>query len=300
MTFASSSGTSGRSACCSLLFVLLVLGGTGRAASPDEQVVAEVVSRARAAAAAPFQPSEMALPEVLAKLNYDTYRDITFRRERALWHDDRSAFEVQFFHPGYLFKQPVAVNTVRDGEVRPVPFAHKYFRYPDFPVAKLGDETKLSFAGLRVLYPLNHPDRLDEVISFLGSSYFRALGAGQTYGISARGLAIDTTENLPEEFPVFKEFWLCQPRSGARKMEIFALLDGSSVTGAYRFVISPGVDTTVEVEAHLFFRKAVEVLGLAPLTSMFWRGRESACDEARSATGSARLRWLDHHDRRRK
>ena len=243
-------------------------------AAPEEALFDGVVRQAKAAATQPYRAPEMALPEVLQKLNYDTYRDIVFRRERALWHGTKSPFEVQFFHPGYLFRTPVVMHQVRAGEVEAVPFASRYFRYPDFPAARLGDETKLAFPGFRLLYRLNAPDRLDEVISFLGSSYFRALGQGQHYGISARGLAIDTAENLTEEFPDFREFWLCQPESGAKEIQLLALLDGPRVSGAYRFLVHPGSDTTVEVEAHLFFRQPVQVLGLAPLTSMFWRGEK--------------------------
>ncbi len=237
-----------------------------------DKIFPEVIRRAQTAAAAPFQPNESKLPEVLQKLNYDTYRDITFRRERALWHGDGQPFEVQFFHPGYLFTRPVRINEVVNGEVQPVPFSHRYFRYPDFNSALLGDESALGFAGFRLLYPLNRPGRLDEVISFLGSDYFRALAAGQTYGLSARGVAVNTGENMTEEFPDFREFWLRRPAPGAREMEFCALLDGPSLSGAYRFVVRPGEETVVEVEAHLFFRQPVPVLGIASLTSMFWRG----------------------------
>jgi glucans biosynthesis protein len=217
----------------------------------------------------------MSLPAVLEKLNYDTYRNITFRQQRSLWHKSETPFRVQFFHLGYLFKYPVAINAVESGEARPVPFDTKYFRYPDFDPAKMGDQSALGFAGFRILYHLNMPTRWDEVISFLGSSYFRALGAGQIYGISARGIGIDTAEGLAEEFPVFREFWLCKPEPGASAISLFALLDGPSVSGAYRFLITPGADTTVEVESHLLFRRPVQVLGLAPLTSMFWRDESS-------------------------
>ena len=47
---------------------------------------------------------------------------------------------------------------------------------------------------------------------FLGASYFRALGAGQHYGLSARGLAIDTVGGQGEEFPRFAEFWIVDLR----------------------------------------------------------------------------------------
>lgn len=245
-------------------------------AAERKVVFEQVVRQAQAAAAAPFQPNESVLPEVLRKLNYDTYRDITFRRERAIWHGKGEPFEVQFFHPGYLFDHPVKIHEVVDEDVRDVPFSPKYFRYPDFSGAQLDDANGLGFAGFRILYPLNRPGRLDEIISFLGTNYFRALGKGQVYGISARALAVDTGENLTEEFPAFREFWLCRPAPGAREMEFFGLLDGPSVAGAYRFLITPGADTRVEVEAHLFFRKPVQALGLAPLTSMFWRGENDS------------------------
>src|SRR6185312_586010 len=106
---------------------------------------------------------------------------------------------------------------------------------------------------------------VDEVIAFVGASYFRALAAEQVYGISARGLAIDTADNLPEEFPSFREFWLCKPDLNSHEMEFFALLDSMNVSGAYRILIKPGKETVLDVETRLFFRKPVQVLGLAPL-----------------------------------
>lgn len=245
------------------------------AAEPNDEVFAQVVRQAKTAAASAYQPNDATLPPVLEQLNYDTYRDIAFRQGRSLWHDSEAPFRVQFFHPGYLFKHPVSINVVESGKVRAVGFNANYFRYPDFDPARMGDQSALGFAGLRVLFHLNQPGRWDEVISFLGSSYFRALGAGQIYGISARGIAIDTAENLAEEFPAFREFWLCQPKPDANAIELFALLDGPSVSGAYRFVITPGADTKIEVESHLFFRRPVPVLGLAPLTSMFWRDQSN-------------------------
>jgi glucans biosynthesis protein len=240
-------------------------------ASPNDQVFEEVVSRAKTVAAASYQVRTEELPEVLQQLDYDTYRMITFRREEGLWFNDRhSRFQVQFFHPGYIYKEPVAINQVVDGEVEPVQFDTRFFRYPRFDPAALKN-TRLGFAGFRLLYPLAHVKPVDEVIAFVGASYFRALAAGQVYGISARGLAIDTADNLSEEFPSFREFWLCKPATEAREMEFFALLDSTSVSGAYRFRVKPGRETVLDVEAHLFFRKQVQVLGLAPLTSMFWR-----------------------------
>ena len=52
-------------------------------------------------------------------------------------------------------------------------------------------------------------------------------------------------------------------------MTVYAALESESCTGAYRFVINPGVDTVIEVTARLFFRSEVQQMGIAPLTSMF-------------------------------
>jgi len=248
----------------------LILSVASAHASPNDQVFEEVVGRARTAAAAPYQIIKEELPNVLQQLNYDTYRMITFRREEGLWFGDDSRFQVQFFHPGYIYKEPVTMNQVITGKVEPVEFSPKFFRYPRFDPAPLA-KARLGFAGFRLLYPLAHSKPVDEVIAFVGASYFRALAAGQVYGTSARGLAIDTADNLPEEFPSFREFWLCKPTPESRELEFFALLDSTSVSGAYRLVIKPGQETTLEVETRLFFRKQVQVLGFAPLTSMFWR-----------------------------
>ncbi|HEY1583371.1 MAG TPA: glucan biosynthesis protein [Chthoniobacterales bacterium] len=273
MKSAFSSGTSGgwwRSSGILALAVFLLGATPAGAADMNDAVFDQVVRQAQQAAAASYQPNEMVLPQVLQSLDYDTYRMITFRRETGLWFGEKSRFQVQLFHPGYIYKEPVAINEVVDGQVHPVDFGPKFFRYPRFDPALLR-ESKLGFAGFRLLYPLEHREPVDEVISFIGASYFRALALGQVYGISARGLAIDTAENIPEEFPVFREFWLCRPAPKARAMEFFARLESASVSGAYRFQIKPGTETIVEVEMHLFFRKSVQVFGLAPLTSMFWR-----------------------------
>lgn len=110
------------------------------------------------------------------------------------------------------------------------------------------------------------------MVSFLGASYFRALGQGHKYGLSARGLAIDTASMKGEEFPAFTEFYIQKPRRNAREIKIFAVLDSPSAAGAYRFTLKPGKDTVMDVDAALYFRKPVEKLGIAPLTSMYLFG----------------------------
>lgn len=254
-----------------LLAMLLVLcAGPTLADSPDE-VFGQVAERARKLAAQPYLSPAPALPEPLRTLSYDQMRDIRFKPAEALWRKEGLPFEAMFFHLGKYVLEPVTIHELVDGQMREIPFSTRLFDYGQnrFDTRRWGD---IGFAGLRLHYPLNSPQYKDELIVFQGASYFRALGAGQIYGISARGLAIDTVGGKGEEFPRFTEFWLVRPSAGARETTILALLDSPSASGAYRFVVQPGATTTVDVSARLYLRKPVATLGLAPLTSMFLAG----------------------------
>jgi glucans biosynthesis protein len=180
-------------------------------------------------------------------------------------------FTFQFFHRGFIYQDPVQIHLVEQGKVRDFPFSPSQFDYGKIQLtAPL--PTGFHFAGLRVLYPINAPGKQDEVAAFLGASYFRLVAAHQRYGASARGLAVDTAEPSGEEFPRFIHFWIEKPGPLDNSVRLYALLDGPSAAGAYRFDIRPGEITQLEVETSLFFRKNVKKLGLAPLTSMFLIG----------------------------
>lgn len=236
---------------------------------------AEVVDRARRLAGKPYQQPNLKLPKALADLDYDAYRRIVYWRSRALWAKDGLPFRVEFFHRGYLYDQRVLMNEVSDGRVRKIPFSTSMFQYGGKVSAKQ-IPPHAGFAGFRLLYPLNRPGKYDEVISFLGSSYFRALGKGQFYGASSRGLAIDTTASgHAEVFPFFREFWLERPDRTSKRCRFYALLDSPEVCGAYQFVVRPGEDTVVSIEARLFARESVQQLGMAPLGSMFLYGEDT-------------------------
>ncbi len=241
------------------------------AASPRAFGLEDVAERARTLARSPYREPSGGLPDSIQRLGYDQYRDIRFREERALWRGERLAFEVQFFHEGLHFKEPVAIHEITPAGVRDIPFDPSAFDYGhnDVDPSQLRG---LGFAGFKVTFPLNRRDHRDEVLSFLGASYFRALGRGQRYGASARGLAIDTARSTGEEFPRFVEFWIERPAPKARELPVLALLDSRRMTGAYRFVLKPGVTTAVDVRAILFARAQVGTLGVAPLTSMFFFG----------------------------
>jgi glucans biosynthesis protein len=230
-----------------------------------------VIRRARELAGAAFDPNVPPLPEPLNRLDFDAYRDIRFRPDRALLGSAGGSFRMQLFHLGFLYQRPVTVNVIRDGVPTPVPYQPQLFDYGrtkiDRPLP-----VNLGFAGFRLHYPLNNPRVFDELIAFLGASYFRFLGRDQRYGLSSRGLAINVAAAEAEEFPFFREFWVDIPQPGADRAVVYALMDGASATGAYRFDIYPAVETTIEVAATLYPRRTIASVGLTPLTSMFFEG----------------------------
>jgi glucans biosynthesis protein len=232
----------------------------------------DVKQLARARAAHEYRPPSQALPQALADLTYDQYRDIRYRPASALWHG-QGLFEVQFFHRGYRVRQRVNVFEVGPSGVNEVEYSPKLFTFghllkpPKVPA-------NLGFAGFRIHYPLQTPAYKDELLVFLGASYFRFLGRNERYGLSARGLAIDTGSQSGEEFPTFTDFWLVQPQANDRTLTLYALLDSRSVTGAYQFEVRPGATTQIEVHCELYPRRGIAKLGVAPLTSMFFFGQE--------------------------
>ena len=234
----------------------------------------DVAGAAQRLAAEPFKEPGGQVPDWLLKISYDQWRDIRFRAERALWSEGKLPFQVQFFHPGLYYNRVVGVNEVRAGGVHPVPFSPSQFDYGKNAFASKVPQD-LGYAGLRIHYPIKTRDYYDEVIVFLGASYIRAVGKKESFGLSARGLAIDTAESRGEEFPYFKEFWLVTPRPHAKELTLYALLDSPSLTGAYRFVVTPGEQTMVKVDCRLFLRREVRKLGIAPLTSMFFHGENT-------------------------
>jgi len=257
-------------------FLLLAAGLA--AARPHGSAAEEVFDfevlrfEAKILAAKPYAPRPSPVPEALLKLSYDQFRDIRFRPAESLWRRDRLPFELQFFHPGFNFDQTVQINVVRAKAVDPVPFSPALFDYGMNRVPSV--RSTMGFAGFRVLYPLNKPG--DELGAFLGASYFRFLCQRAVYGLSARGLAINTVEAGGEEFPVFREFWVERPLPESKALIVYALLDSPSATGAYRFLIAPGAETVTEVHEVVYCRHNPPVLGLAPLTSMFWHGKNSS------------------------
>ncbi|MGZ9811651.1 glucan biosynthesis protein [Pseudoroseicyclus sp. H15] len=234
----------------------------------------------------------------LGELDYDSYRLIQFDPAQARWKGEDAPFELHAYHLGWLFAEPVELYEVTDGSARPITFTYADFQYRgDLAEAVPEDATQPlpGVAGFRINAPFNTPGHYDELVSFLGASYFRALGKDNVFGISARGLAINTAMGRDEEFPRFSAFWVERPADNADRVVIYASLDSPSVTGAYRFVLRPGETTQMEVTARLFFREAVDQIGVAPLTSMylFGPGDEGEFDDFRAAVHDSEVLLLE-------
>lgn len=227
-----------------------------------------VIEAARELASKPFAETVVDLPPELAKLTYDQYRDIRFRLDKSIWKDDPAGFSFDLFHTGFYYKSPVDIYVVDDGQQQKVNYVPDLFTFGPSVKAPAGDKD-LHYAGLRLRYPLNRSDYADEFAVFQGASYFRAVARDQFYGLSARGLAINTAQPQGEEFPLFRAFWVRKADANAPSLVVYALLDSPSCTGAFRFTLRPGDETQMDVELMLFPRVDLAHVGFAPLTSMF-------------------------------
>jgi len=251
----------------------LLLPARAESTAFDRSIVRQI---ARDAAGKPFKAPDSKLPDNLKDLDYDHYRAIRFLPEHALWRGEKLPFEVQFFHRGFFYAPRVDIYEVANGQATRITYRPDYFSFGNTPPPS--PEVDLGFAGFRLHAPINRPDYYDEVCVFLGASYFRAVAKGEIYGLSARGLAINTGEAKGEEFPLFKSFWIEKPTANANSIVVHALLDSESAAAAYRFTIRPGGTTVFDVEMAIYPRTNLDHAGLAPMTSMFFFGPNDRVD----------------------
>ena len=231
----------------------------------------DVAAKAKDLAGQKYQAPKSNLPAVFRDMKFADYQKIRFNTDKAQWADDKTPFKLSFYHQGMHFDTPVKINEVTATTVEEIKYDPSRF---DFGDLQFDDKatSQLGWAGFRVLYPINKADKQDEIMTLLGASYFRVVGKGQTYGLSARGLAIDTALPSGEEFPRFTEFWVEKPSPENKQLIIYALLDSPRSTGAYRMVLRPGTDSVLDVQSRVYLRDHVSRLGVAPLTSMFLFG----------------------------
>ena len=234
-------------------------------------------AQAQALAAAPYSPPPRPDPTIVAAIDYDAYGRLKCKPEYALYGDgEPGAFPITFMHVGNYFPKTVRMYAVEAGDgrrAREILYDPDYFAIPaDSVAARLpADPSPLAGFWLREAKGGAEDWRHAEPwVTFLGASYFRAKGELGQVGLSARGIALTPGGSAPEEFPDFTAFWFTPTPSAHDAVTVYALLDGPSLTGAYRFLMARTKGVVMEIEKTLFLRQPVDRLGLAPLTSMYW------------------------------
>jgi len=215
---------------------------------------------------APAVPS----PEITSQIDYETWGKITYNTDYALYADTKERFPVEFFHLGMFFKKAIRVHAVEGGQAREIFYDPSYFHMPADSIAR-----KLppgaGFAGFRIQESKSGPLdwKRNDWVAFLGASYFRAIGELRQYGLSARGIALDTwVSDRQDEFPDFTHIYVGPETDNG--VVLHALLEGPSIVGAYRFVMTRGKGVVMDIDCKLFLRGAFVRFGVAPLTSMYW------------------------------
>ena len=236
----------------------------------------ELIKRAEETALKPYVFPVTASEQLLSKINYDAHGSIQFNTQRALFLSGPGQYPITFFHLGAFFRVPIKMYVTQKGMAQEIIYDKAYFNMPvDSPAQALAEGS--GFAGFRLhesrLGDQNTLDwRQNDWVAFLGASYFRAVGEKHQYGISARGIALNVAQaGVPEEFPNFTHIWFEAPSENRNEhLTLYALLDGPSLCGAYRFVLSRTKGVLMDVETALFLRQNVDRFGIAPLTSMYW------------------------------
>ena len=233
----------------------------------------DVVEKAKVLAKAPYQAPQP-VSKFLREISYEAYQGIRFNPDRSLWRKNQSNFQVMFLAPGLYYTHPVTVNVIEAEGPRALSFSKNDFMFAD-PEVEKRVPADVGLAGFKLTFPLNQKNEQNQFMVFAGASYFRGVGKDNAFGISGRGLAVDTGLPSGEVFPAFTEFWLVRPSPDAKDMVVYGLLDSASLTGAYQFTIFPGNPTKIKVKTQLFPRKTIQLLGMAPLTSMFFYGENT-------------------------
>ncbi len=234
-----------------------------------------VIAKAQALSRQPYVQPKGMVPDFLLGEIYDQWRDIRFKIPQSLWAKEKNPFfTVQFFHPGLYYDRTVAMNTVEKGKAKHYAVTKEMY---DYGKNTFYDKVPMEIgtAGFRFHAPYKNKNYADEFLVFLGASYLRGVASGHHYGLSARGLAVDTASPKGEEFPWFREFWLFTPKPGDKSVTLYALLDSPSVTGAYAYTAKPGAELDIDVQSVVFMRKPTEKIGIGPMTSMFFYGENS-------------------------
>ncbi len=261
-----------------LLPTLLLASFNTAAHAEDTGCFAHVKQIAEQRASQPYTKTPMMQVDT-GRITYDHYQQLKFKGNQTFWRKENLPFQLEFMHPGMHFIHPIELYAWEAGKAIPIKFSKDYFDYSEIEYLKLeADEPRMGFTGFRILSKLGRTEAdapFNETVVFQGASYFRALGQDQRYGLSARGLGLNTSLEGQEEFPDYTSFWLEKPTKQAQSLTFCGLMDSPSLSAATRFVLTPGKATDMEIETQIYPRKNVAEQGVAPLTSMFFHGENS-------------------------
>lgn len=255
--------------------IIMVLLATGKLQAQEAEAVKEffgfdrVRSLATARAAKPYAERKSNLAAFWKTLPAKDFESITFEHNQAWWREQKLGYALEFLHPGPAHSHPVALAEIIDGTPQDIVWQSTLYNYRGIKLPADVDRPE-NYAGVKILIPLEDPKSFGPVANFDGACQFRCTAPHLQFGSSALAIAINPGSPENEEVPRFERFWLERPKVGNKGMNFYALLDGPSVVGAYRFRLIPGRSTIMEVEAEITLRQSVTSLGLAPLTSMFW------------------------------
>ncbi|MDL2268239.1 glucan biosynthesis protein [Desulfovibrio sp. OttesenSCG-928-G15] len=241
--------------------------------APEEDArFASIMEKAEKASKEDYRSQKEQLPPFLSTLSLEQWQRVKFKPEYSLWRGEGLAFIARFFAPGSIFNRAVAINVIDGETVTRHNFSPAMFDFGNQLSDQDIKDVETDFAGFRLLQPARPPAGEEELATFIGATFFRSKGRHSGYGVFARGLALNLGEPEGEEFPYFSEFWLAKPRMGEESSTVYALLESPRMTGAYKFIITPGASTVMDVSARFFLRAPSDTpkkIGIAPMSSMF-------------------------------
>lgn len=241
-----------------------------------------LVERAQAMSKAEYVPPPRPAPQITDQIDYDAHGKLRTRPEAAVWTDAGSVYPITYVHMGRFFSKTVRLNVVENGQAREIIYSPDLFTTPADHVARQLPADASAFAGFWIQESRRSGDwsKREPWVTFAGASYFRAVGALGQVGLSARGIALNVADTEPEEFPDFTHFWFEPAAVESDPVMVYALLDGPSISGAYRFEMHRDRAVLMDIECRLFLRKDIHRLGIAPLTSMFWYGEAGSVHQS--------------------
>jgi glucans biosynthesis protein len=249
---------------------LEVAGASAEPLGPPSPFTPEnLTNLARDLAKSPFKPPRSTLPDPFNNLTFEQYTSIRRAPNSAIWGEGHGGFALEPLNRGFIFAPPMELYIVDGGQSQRLIYDRSLYDFGKLQVpADLGD---VGFSGVRILSGGGGEGWKDAAI-FQGATFFRSLARGQSYGVTARGLSIRTGDAQGEEFPLFRSLWIEKPTPAAGALVIHALLDSTSLTGAYRFTLRVGDATIIDTELTLYSRQAVDHVGLGCMAGMYLFG----------------------------